>query len=105
MGMWVESSEHLYFDPCRPIYFDGSCFNINHEGLAVTGSAAVQLDELGRLSIVVSVSHPAFATHCAALGEHFAAFLAGIFSASEQYVFADCQSVVTSGLSRGSFGL
>ncbi len=67
-GLWVETEEHTFFDPDKPINVDVTYYHGRHQHLAISRSAAVQLDNLGRPDIVITVVHPFFMRRSAAYG-------------------------------------
>jgi hypothetical protein len=90
------------FDPNRPIYVDGSCFEGTDKHAAATGAAAVQywpdpaysLTNPPKPSFAAWLTVPGYFPQAAATGEHLGVWLANFLSAGPYSVYADCAGVV-----------
>jgi hypothetical protein len=90
------------FDPTRPIYVDGSCFEGTDRHAAATGAAAVQYwpspdhspSSPPKPSFAAWLTIPGHYPQAAATGEHIGVWLANFLSEGPYTVITDCDGVV-----------
>ena len=93
--------ENFAFDPERPMYADGSCYEGTDPDFAATGGSCVQVNEAtGMIIRSARATLPEWMDQSAASGEHYGCHLGVLFTPRKPTIHADCASVVRSATSR-----
>jgi hypothetical protein len=102
---WPEIEGPFKFIPGIPIYTDGSCLFPTEDSAAVAGASLVQMDEDGDVLRSIQVTLPDDLPATAAMAEHTAASMAGLFTTGEYTIITDCMSVMNSANGGRSYAL